>query len=165
MTLYEIDQNLAALMDAVDPETGEWIGDVQAWESLSEERDRKLENTALFIKELRGDIAKFKAEIETLQKRMRVLMNKEAWLLENLRRSLDGQMFETPKCVVKFKSNPESVKYTDEKAVMAWAVEHAQECIKIAEPELSKAEIKKKLQSGTEIPGAELTRTVRMEVK
>jgi hypothetical protein len=30
---------------------------------------------------------------------------------------------------------------------------------------LSKAEIKKKLQSGTEIPGAELTRTVRMEVK
>ena len=96
MTLYEFDQNLAALMDAVDPETGEWIGDVQAWEDLNQERDKKLENTALFIKELRGDIAKFKAEIETLQKRMRVLMNKEAWLLENLRRSLDGQMFETP---------------------------------------------------------------------
>lgn len=165
MTLYKIDQSLAALMDSVDPETGEWVGDPQAWEDLAQERETKIENTVLFIKELRGDIAKFKAEIETLQKRQRVLMNKEAWLLENLKRSLDGQMFETPKCVVRFKKNPESVQYTDEKAAMAWAVENAQDCIKYSGPELSKSEIKKRLQQGAEIPGAELTRTVRMEVK
>lgn len=165
MTLYEIDQNLAALMDAVDPETGEWIGDVQAWECLSEERDRKLENTALFIKELRGDIAKFKTEIETLQKRMRVLMNKEAWLLENLRRSLDGQMFETPKCVVRFKANPKAVTVTDEKACMAWAIENHQDVIKYADPVLSKSALKTLIEEGTEVPGAEITQSVRMEVK
>lgn len=165
MTLYEIDASLAAIMDQVDPETGEWIGDAQAWEDLNQERDTKIENTVLFVKELRGDIAKFKVEIETLQKRMRVLVNKEAWLLENLKRSLDGQKFETPKCVVRFKANPESVNYTDEKAAIAWAVENAQECIRFAPPELSKSEIKKKLQNGVAVPGAELTRSQRMEVK
>ena len=165
MTLYEIDQNLAALMDAVDPETGEWIGDVQAWEDLNQERDKKLENTALFIKELRGDIAKFKAEIETLQKRMRVLMNKEAWLLENLRRSLDGQMFETPKCVIRFKANPKAVTFTDEKACTAWAIENHQDVIKYAGPVLSKSALKTLIEEGTEVPGAEITQSVRMEVK
>lgn len=165
MTLYEIDQNLAALMDAVDPETGEWTGDVQAWEELSQERDVKIENTALFIKELRADIAKFKSEIETLQKRQRVLMNKEAWLLENLRRSLGGQMFETPRCVVRFKQNPKSVTFTDEKACMKWAIENRQDVIKYADPVLSKSALKTLIEEGTEVPGAEITQSVRMEVK
>ena len=99
------------------------------------------------------------------QKRQRVLMNKEAWLLENLRRSLDGQMFETPRCVVRFKQNPKSVTFTDEKACMAWAIENHQDVIKYADPVLSKSALKTLIEEGTEVPGAEITQSVRMEVK
>ena len=96
MTLYEIDQSLLDIMEAVDPETGEWTGDPEAWERLNLERDVKLENTACYIKDLRGKIVDFKAEIKTLQQRQKTLENKEAWLLDNLKRSLDGSNLKQP---------------------------------------------------------------------
>lgn len=165
MTLYDIDQQLIAIMEAVDPETGEWVGDQKALDDLNMARDQKIENIACFIKDLRGDIAKLKSEIEGLQKRMKVLQSKEAWLLENLRRSLDGQKFESSRCVVQFKLNPEKVEFTDEKAVLAWAVNYRQDAVKYSNPTLSKDVIKSILKDGTEVPGAELVRDTRMEVK
>lgn len=165
MTLYEIDQSLLDIMEAVDPETGEWTGDPEAWERLNLERDVKLENTACYIKDLRGKIADFKAEIKALQHRQKTLENKEAWLLDNLKRSLDGTNFETTRCTVKFKRNPESVKYTDEGAAMQWAEEYAPDFVIYAKPTLSKAGIKALLKDGEQVPGAELVREMRMEVK
>ena len=165
MTLYEIDQELAALMDAVDPETGEWTGDTEAWERLSMAREKKIENTALFIKELRGDIAKFKAEIETLQKRQKTLQNKEAWLLDNLRQSLEGEPFETSRVLIRFRNNPESVLLTNETAAINWAKEYAPDILRYKPATLSLNDVKAELKKGTPVPGAELVRTVRMEVK
>ena len=166
MTLYEIDSRLRELMDnSVDPETGEFTADPEEWANLQMARDEKIENTALYIKNLRADALAIKAEVDTLNKRKKRLESKIAWLESNLDYSLAGQMFETSRCSVKFKLNPESVRYTDEKAAMAWAVEYAQECIKFAPPELSKSAIKAKLKEGEEIPGAELVRETRLEVK
>ena len=165
-TLYEIDGALLRLMEeSVDPETGEFKPDQEAWDRLQMEREVKIENTALYIKDLRaraGDIAE---EAKTLQARKKALENRADWLAENLRQSLDGTGFETARCVVKFKKNPESVRYTDQDAAMAWAAEYAQDCIRVPPPELSKAAIKAKLQQGEMVPGAELVREVRMEVK
>ena len=48
MTLYEIDAALAALMD---PETGE-IADIAAFEQLQMDRQTKIENVALWRKNL-----------------------------------------------------------------------------------------------------------------
>ena len=165
MTLYEIDRELADLMDAVDPETGEWTGDTEAWERMSMAREKKIESTALFIKELRGDIAKFKAEIETLQKRLKTLQNKEAWLLDNLRRSLEGEPFATPRCQIRFRKNPESVLLTNETAAINWAKEYAPDILRYKPATLSLNDVKAELKKGTPVPGAELVRTVRMEVK
>lgn len=165
MTLYEIDQSLMDLMEQVDPETGEFTGDPEAWEALNLEREVKLENTALFIKDLRGRIAAFTCEIVNLQKRQKVLKAKEAWLLENLRRSLDGQSFETTRCTLKFKKNPESVKVEDKEACMRWAETYAPEAIKYAEPELVKQDLKTLLKNGVEVPGCRLAQDTRLEVK
>ena len=52
MTLYEIDSRLEAL---VDPETGE-IADFETFEALDMERNRKLENMACWIKNMKADI-------------------------------------------------------------------------------------------------------------
>lgn len=165
-TLYEIDGALLRLMEeSVDPETGEFKPDQEAWDRLQMEREVKIENTALYIKDLRaraGDIAE---EVKTLQARKKALERRADWLAENLRRSLDGADFETARCAVKFRKNPESVKYTDEDAAMAWAVEYAQDCIRILPPELSRVAVKARLKAGEMVPGAELVREIRMEVK
>lgn len=164
MTLYEIDQSLMEIMESVDPETGEWIGDTEAWERLNLERDVKIENTALFIKNLRSEALAIKGEETTLAKRRKRLERKIEWLEGNLKLSLDGSPFETARCAIKFKRNPESVAYTDEKAAMQWAIEYAQDCVKYAAPELSKSAIKARLKAGEAVPGAELVRETRMEV-
>ena len=165
MTLYEIDQALLDLMEAVDPETGEWAGDPEAWEQLSLERDAKLDNTACYIKDLRARAEAIAEEIKTLQKRRTTLENRAAWLTEMLRASLDGQPFETARCQVRFRKNPRSVVYTNEGETMDWAMESRPDLIRYGKPELSKAELKKLLEAGEEIPGVELVRETRMEVK
>lgn len=165
MSLYQIDQELQALMETIDPETGEWTGDPEAWERLNLERERKLENTALYIKDLRAEAAAIKGEIETFQRRLKTLQNKEAWLLENLRRSLDGQNFETTRCQLRFKKNPESVRLTDEDEAMRWAIEYAPDCLRYKPSTLSLSDLKAEIKKGAVIPGAELVRETRLEVK
>ena len=165
MTLYEIDKRLYEMAEAMlDPETGELTGDPEAWAELQMARDEKLENTALFVKNLRSEALAIKGEENTLAKRRKRLERKITWLESNLRASLDGQMFETSKCSIKFKKNPESVRILDEQATMNWAYQFAQDCIRYAQPELSKSALKERLKEGEAIPGAELVRETRMEV-
>lgn len=165
MTLYEIDKGLLEIMESIDPETGEWVGDPEAWERLNLERDTKIENTACYIKDLTARINAFGEEIKTLQKRKKTLETKAEWLMSNLRQSLDGENFETARCAVRFKLNPEKVQYTDDSATLAWAKEYAPDCLKEVRPSLSAEAIKKRLRNGEMIPGAELVRETRMEVR
>ena len=165
MTLYEIDSRLKELMDnAIDPETGELIADPVEWENLQMAWDEKVENTAVFIKDLRADALKLKAEEENLVKRRKRLERKADWLERNLEDRLQGQPFETARCSIKFRRNQESVSCTNEAKTMEWATEYAQDLINFGKPTLSKMGIKKLLQEGTEIPGAELVRTVSMKI-
>ena len=55
MNLYEIDAAITAL---VDPETGE-ISDFDAFDQLSMARDQKIENIALYYKNLVADAAAY----------------------------------------------------------------------------------------------------------
>lgn len=169
MTLYDIDQALMDLMEAVDPETGEFTGDPEAWETLNLARETKLDNTACLIKDIRGDIAKIEAELKSNQERLKAKINalkrKEAWLMTNLERSLGGESFESARCSVKFRQNPEKVRFENEQAVLDWAIEYRQDLLRYGKPTLSKEEIKALLRQGEEIPGAELVRETRMEVK
>ena len=60
-SLYEINSEILACLEAVDLETGELL----EWERLEElqvEKEQKLEGVALYIKDLLGDAAKIKAE-------------------------------------------------------------------------------------------------------
>lgn len=165
MTLYEIDMGLLAIMEATDPETGDFVGDIDAWEQLSLERDVKLENTACFVKDLDARIQNFADEIKALQKRKKTLENKKEWLMDNLRRSLDGENFETTRCTIRWKKNPVKLQYSAEADTLAWAKEYAPDCIKEVRPSLSTEAVKRHLLDGEMVPGAELVSGMRMEVK
>lgn len=165
MNLYEIDSRLRELMDtAIDPDTGEFLADPEEWASLQMSKDKKIENTAVFIKDLRADALKLKAEEENLAKRRKSLERKADWLESNLETCLHGQPFESTKCSIKFRRNQESVHYTSEADAMAWATEYAQDLISFGKPTLSKSGIKARLQAGENVPGAELIRTVSMKI-
>lgn len=58
MKLYEIDEEILA---CVDSESGE-ILDVERFAALQMERDTKIENVALWIKNLKSDLVALEAE-------------------------------------------------------------------------------------------------------
>ena len=65
MTLYEIDAQLEEMLEQVDPETGELLCDMEQLEALSLERDRKLENLALYIKNRDAEAKAIREEEES----------------------------------------------------------------------------------------------------
>lgn len=165
MTLFEIDAQMEALTAAMtDPETGEFTGDFDAWNALQMARAEKLEKSGVYLKKWTAQITALKNEEEALAKRRKVLTRKRDWMRENLARSLDGENFETAAVAMRFKRNPEKVVYTDEAETVSWAQQYAQDCLKEPRPELSTAAVKKRLQTGEAVPGAELVQETRLEV-
>ena len=119
--LYEINHDIENLINSVtDPETGEVV-DLDALDDLLLEREQKLENVALYCKDIHAEWVAVSHEIMTLQQRAEKLENTEAGLKYYLSKALDGQKFSTPKCDVSFRKS-ESVQVDDE--FVAWAKEN-----------------------------------------
>ena len=111
MNLYNID---AAIMALVDPETGE-ILDYEAFAELQMEREQKLENMALWHKNLTAEAAAIKAEEDNLAARRKDLEAKAEKLKQNLIEALGGDPFKTPRVVCKF-TKSQKVQIQDEAA-------------------------------------------------
>ena len=109
MTIYEIDNEI---MNCVDMETGEVI-DTDKLNDLQMERDAKIENVALWIKELKAEAEAIKNEKYALADRQRVAENKAESLKNWLAYALNGEKFKTAKCSVSYR-NSESVEVTEE---------------------------------------------------
>lgn len=106
--LYEID---LAILDCVDPETGEII-DPERLDGLLMERNTKIENVALWIKNLESDAAAYKAEEDSFKARREKAEKKAEKLREWLSQVCGGQKFETSRCAVSFRKS-ESVEVSD----------------------------------------------------
>ena len=109
MKLYEIEN---AILECIDEETGEVI-DTDKLDALLMERDAKVENVALWIKDLKAEAEAIKTEKQKLAERQKVAENKAESLKKWLVYALGGQKFSTAKCAVSFR-NTESVEVTDE---------------------------------------------------
>lgn len=119
MNLYEIDAAITAL---VDPETGE-VSDFDAFDQLSMARDQKIENIALYYKNLVADAAAYKAEKLAFAERQKAAENKAQRLKDYLAYALQGQKFESPRCAVNFRKTI-SVNVADPDTVLAWLQDH-----------------------------------------
>ena len=106
--LYEIDEKiLECVANCIDPDTGEII-DSEQLEALKMERQAKLENVALYIKNLKADAAMYKAEKTAFAERQAAAERKAESLTMWLKNALDGQKFKTEKTEVNFKKNAKS---------------------------------------------------------
>lgn len=159
--LYDIDM---AIMALVDQETGE-ITDWEAFEALQMDRERKIENIAVWIKNLMSDAAAIREEEKALAARRqnleRMAETRKRWLSQ----ALGGQKFSTSRCVVTFRNTP-VCRVMDPAAAIEWAETHGhKDCVTYKAPDVAKTELIKLLKAGTEVPGAELAYSESVGVK
>ena len=158
MKLYEIDE---AIMSCIDEETGEII-DSEKLDKLTMERDKKLENVACWIKDLKAEAEALKAEKQAFAERQRVAENKANSLKKYLAYSLYGKKFSTAKCAVSF-SSTESVEVTDE-GLNNLMKEH-DELLTYKAPEPNKTAIKQAIKDGLNVSGVQLVQNINTIIK
>jgi hypothetical protein len=151
--LYEINQ---AILDCLDPETGEIIDDRIS--DLLMEKEQKLENIALWIKNLQADVQMFKAEKESFEKRQKAAERKLTSLMQYLTDNLQGEKFSTGKCFVSFRKSDRVEVYNDAlvpKKYLTKKVTFAPD----------KDAIKALLKSGHKINGCRLVEKLNPQIK
>lgn len=153
MKLYEIDQ---AIMDCIDMETGEIINE-ELLNDLQMDRDAKIENVALWIKELKAEAEALKAEKLAFAERQRVAENKMESLKKWLAYALNGEKFKTVRASVTFR--------TTDKVEVADIYKLDENYLRYKEPEADKDAIKKAIKAGQEVAGATLVSSTSVIIK
>lgn len=153
MTLYEIDQQL---LNCIDLETGEII-DADKLTALQMERDEKIENVALWIKDLKAEIDALKAEKQAFADRQksaeRTLESLNKWLTE----ALAGEKFKTTKVAVSFRKT-KSVQINN-------IFDIDDSFLRYKDPEPDKKAIKDAIEAGQAVKGAQLVENTSISVK
>ncbi len=157
MNLYELNQAVEeAFYNSMDPETGEILNSDEL-DALTLARDEKVENIALFIKNLKAEAEAIKAEEKRLSERRKTCENRAEWLKGYLQKNLDGEKFKTAKVSISYRKT-QSVNVTD-----IWKI--PTEFLKIADPTPDKVAIKEALKAGKAMEGAELVDNISMTIK
>lgn len=144
--LYELNEAIENFDLKVDDETGEIIN-LSELEELELEREEKVENIALWIKNLVAESTAIQAEMKNLRARSQAAQNKADRLKNYLTLCLGGKKFSTPRVSVSYRKS-KAVNITD-----LLALPEKYQKVDIA---AEKLEIKKALEAGEDVPGAEL---------
>ena len=161
MVLYEIDRALEAL---IDPETGELL-DYEAFAALQMEREAKLENTALWVKDLAAECAALRAEEVKLAERRRVKENRAKRLRDYLTAALDGEKLETARCTVSYR-RAAALEVTDLSAAAKYLEESGRrDLVTYGAPALDKRGVMAALKTGEAVPGVEIVDRVSTIIK
>lgn len=164
MNIYEIDRQIAELIEnGVDPETGELTLDQAALDALQLERDKKIESLACYIKNLSYDVKALKAEETALAERRKTAEKKAERLKKYLSEVLAGEKFSTPRVVIRW-SKTKSVQVDEPVFLNCKANEMIPDAITY-ETKISKTAIKKAIESGQKVIGAEIVENLSMSIR
>ena len=165
MSLYEIDSRIKAIIDALmdsADENGEVKDfDISELEELKEAKQVKLENIALYIKNLDAEAVAIKAEENILKERRESIERKSERLRTALINSLqeDGKdELASPKFVAKIK--------VTERTEILDIDKIPEQYIKVKiDKSADKTEIKKAIKSGVVIEGARIVPNTSINIK
>lgn len=159
--LYTIDDAILSCLSeiVINDETGEVedVIDTDKLTALAMERDQKIENIALWIKNLKAEEQMLKAEKLAYEKRQKSVNNLKEYLTDFLNKYLDGEKFKTTKCCVSYRTS-DSVDITDITKV-------DRQFLRFKEPEADKNAIKKLLRKGVAVDGARLIEKRSVTIK
>ena len=167
MTIYEIDRAIADLIaQSIDPETGEINLDDFALDALQMERNQKLENVALYIKNEQALSDALKAEAEALTKRKKTVDNRIDRLKAFLVQVCEDKKFQTPKVVCRFTDSVKT-EITDKDKFENWCFETGNNLLtlKPAEYQPDRKKIKAAIEAGEKVPFVELVPNRSVTVK
>lgn len=126
-------------------------------EALKEERERKLENVALFYKETLVEVEALKNEADKLKERARIAQNRADGLKAYLVSSLNGEPLQTARVAVTYRKS-QSVDIDEELLSKKYYVRKVEE-----KPD--KKAILELLKKGERILGAELIEKSNIQIK
>lgn len=152
MNIYQIN---AEILDCIDLDTGEII-DEERLHQLEMQKEKKIENVCLWVKNITADIEAFKAEEGSLAKRRKSKERLRDSLMNYLDYAVDLDGFETTRVKAKFNKG-EKVVILDKDLIP----EHYW---KTKEPELSKSEIKRDIKAGIKVEGADIKNTYTLRI-
>lgn len=151
MTLYELNDTIKKAIElGFDEETGE-IFDADALETLELQRDEKIENIALYIKDLTAEAKAIKEEKLALAKRQQTAENHAESLKRYLTKCLDGEKFKTAKVAISYRKS-QTVEFIDGFDVNQLPEQYQRR----VDPEADKTALKDALKEGKEIYGVYL---------
>ena len=161
MTIYEIDARMAGL---IDPETGELL-DYEAFASLQMEREAKIENMALWYKDLTAEAKAIREEEKALAERRKSAENKAERLKGYLDEALAGESYKSAKVAVSYRRS-KAVELADESAVIGELESSGRgDCIYYTAPRVNKVALARLLKDGGAVPGAELVERNNIQVR
>lgn len=154
--LYELINEIENFNFEIDEETGE-ILNVIALEELELERDIRIENLCLWVKNLRAEAEAYKNEMQSFQKRKKQAENKANSLEKYIEFALGGQKFKTDRVSVTYRKS--TVVECDD------LFKVPEEYLRYKVPELDKTAVKTALKDGKEIDGCTLIEKQNMSIK
>ncbi len=172
-SLYELDNSITELLDrgfnmaCIDTETGEIDFDKasQFLDGLQLERKTKLENIALFIKNLESEADAIKQEEQNLAARRKAKEKKADQLRDYIKNSMllfNEPKFETARVAMSFRTS--KVVEVDEDIL--WKMDYATKYYKEKrEYSLDKKAIKEAIESGIEVAGAYISERKNLQIK
>ena len=166
MNLFEIKQEILNVYDnLIDVETGEINEEaVKQLENLTVQREEKIENTGLYLKDLKYKIEALKEEKRNIDRRIKAIQNTEEFLKRRLSDELKGENFETPKTRISFRKST-SVKVDDD--FICYAKHNGFENLirtKVTET-ADKTALKKLLEAGENIQFCSLEEKQNIQIK
>lgn len=168
MKLYEIADTYRAFMAAVD--AGEIPEDAvpDTLDGIADDFEKKSDNIACLIKELRLEAQAIKEEADNLHYRQKQKQARADWLARYLQANMQAMgngKIETARNRIVIKKNPVSCNILDEDTVLGFLQLHGMaDCYK-QETTIKKRELLARMKDGEEIPGAELEASERIEIK
>lgn len=150
--LYKIDSRIYAF---VDEETGE-ITNLEEFERMALEREQKLENIVLYIKNLRAEAAMLKDEKDALVARQEQVERRAEGLMKYLSAVLDGEPFETAKCACLWRKST-AVEVDETKIPKKYLV--------YGPPKPDKRAIRDALNAGIKVKGAQIVERNNLRIK
>lgn len=163
MNLFEIDEVITNCVklddreDYIDVSTGEII-DVQALDALKMEKETKLRNIGCWVLNLDAEEKALAEQIERFTARKKAIHNKKESLKSYVGAFLNGSTWKCTECEFKWRTS-ESVQFSGN--IKNVPVEY----LRMKEPELDKAKIKKALKDGVVIAGCKLEKKSNLSVK
>ena len=151
--LYSIN---AAILSCVDLETGEII-DIDQLHALQMEREQKIENVALWYKNLLSDAEQYAAEEAAFKKKKQTAQAQAERVKAYLQDALQGEKYKSTRVNISFRNSP--------RVVVDDVLNLPPRFVRFPAPEPNKTEIAAAIKNGEEVNGARIESSPSIIIK